>query len=79
MRNGNITMTIVTSTKQNLKKKQSNQSQQTTYGICQKCKNPIAIPGLEAFKYSGNCGWLIRPLRKISDELADQTEVGGVR
>ena len=33
----------------------------TPYGTCHRCQSPIEIPGLEASKCSGSCGWVPRP------------------
>ncbi len=30
------------------------------YGRCRKCQKAIAIPGLDAYKCSGECGWVDR-------------------
>lgn len=49
---------------------------QAPYGICHKCQSPVDIPGLEAFKCSGECGWVSR---KTSATRLDLVGLGGER
>ncbi len=44
------------------------------YGKCHKCQSPIEIPGLEAFKCSGSCGWVPRPARTISGNSSENQQ-----
>jgi hypothetical protein len=50
------------------------QQNQQPYGICHKCQLFIEIPGLEAFKCSGKCGWVTRRAQR-SPELQRPVQV----
>lgn len=45
-----------------------------TYGLCHRCQGAIAIPGLEAFKCSGACGWVPR-LRQSEPKPSEAKEI----
>lgn len=75
----NYTKAILATANQKLNSQvqtQHPQTQQALYGNCYKCQSPVDIPGLEAFKCSGECGWVSR---KTSATLLDLVGLGGER
>ena len=65
-----LSMPIVTTTQQKLNrasKARRHQTQQALYGICHKCQSFIEIPGLEAFKCGGSCGWVTRKAERATE------------
>jgi cellulase/cellobiase CelA1 len=63
-------MHILTTTQQKLNrasKARPSQTPQAVYGICHKCQSFIEIPGLEAFKCGGSCGWVTRKAERATE------------
>jgi hypothetical protein len=66
---------ICTSPKQSERNFRLSQKVKLFYGICYRCNQPIEIPGLEAFKCSGEYGWVSR--KSLTHQLDPNKRAGG--